>query len=69
VDDLVVLSLDKKEANVYLLVFVVIKMAFGITNAVIFFSKVMISCMGIANCGSWATIKTITGSNQNDVTT
>lgn len=48
-----VLSLDKKEANVYLLLFVVIKMAFGITNAVIFFSKVMISCMGIVNCGSW----------------
>ena len=48
-----VLSLDKKEANVYLLLFVVIKMAFGITNAVIFFSKVMISCIGIVNCGSW----------------
>lgn len=48
------LSLDKKEANVYLLVFVVIKMAFGITYAVIFFSKVMISCIGMVNCGPWA---------------
>ena len=43
------LSLDRKEAKVYLLFLVVIRMAFGITNAVIFFSKVMISCMGIAN--------------------
>lgn len=52
-----VLSLDKKEANVYLLVLVVIKMAFGITNAVIFFSRVMISCIGIVNYSSWAHIK------------
>jgi hypothetical protein len=49
-----VLSLDKKEANVYLFVFVVIRMAFGITNAVIFFSRVMISCIGMASYSSQA---------------
>ena len=43
------LSLDKKEANVYFPVFVVIKIALGITNAVIFFSKVIISGIGMAS--------------------
>ena len=60
-----VLSLDKKEAKVYLLFFVVIKMAFGITNAVIFFSKVMISCMGMASYSSQARIATLAGNNHN----
>ena len=42
-------SLDKKEAKVCLLVLIVIKMAFGITKADIFFSRVMILCIGIDN--------------------
>ena len=63
-----VLSLDKKEANVYLLLFVVIRMAFGITNAVIFFSRVIISCMGIANYSSKAHGERVTiGTEERDL--
>jgi len=58
-----VLSLDKKEASAYLLVFVVIKIVFGITNAV-FFSGAVVSCVGMAGYDSRARVMTKVSENR-----